>query len=108
MPCPYHLLWFEHPNNICWSVQVTELIIIASPLLCVLPLVWDVLQDTSEAGHDKFRAPGKRLLGRCKCIWEDNIRMDLRETVMEGVDWIRLAQDRWPVADSFEHGNGVP
>jgi hypothetical protein len=23
---------------------------------------------------------GKRALGRPKCIWEDNIRMDLRET----------------------------
>jgi hypothetical protein len=26
--------------------------------------------------------------------WEDNIRMDLREIVSEGVDWIHLAQDR--------------
>jgi hypothetical protein len=26
---------------------------------------------------------------------EDNIRMDLRETEWEGVDWIHLAQDRY-------------
>jgi hypothetical protein len=26
--------------------------------------------------------------------WEDGIRMDLRETGLGGVDWIRLAQDR--------------
>jgi len=28
------------------------------------------------------------------CRWEDNIRMDLRETGWEGVDWIHLGQDR--------------
>jgi hypothetical protein len=26
--------------------------------------------------------------------WEDNIRMDLRETVWEGVDWMHLVQNR--------------
>jgi len=26
--------------------------------------------------------------------WEDNIRMDLKEEVCGGMDWIRLAQDR--------------
>jgi hypothetical protein len=25
---------------------------------------------------------------------EDNIRMDLREIIQEGMDWIHLAQDR--------------
>jgi hypothetical protein len=28
------------------------------------------------------------------CRWEDNIRMDLRETGWEGTDLIHLAQDR--------------
>jgi hypothetical protein len=27
-------------------------------------------------------------------IWEDNIKMDFREVVWEGMDWIDLAQDR--------------
>jgi hypothetical protein len=27
-------------------------------------------------------------------IWEDNIRVDLREIGWEGVDWMHLAQDR--------------
>jgi hypothetical protein len=27
-------------------------------------------------------------------IWEDNMQIDLRETEMEGVDWIHLAQDK--------------
>jgi hypothetical protein len=36
----------------------------------------------------------KRPLGRPRRMWEDGIRMDLRETGLEGVDWIRLAQDR--------------
>jgi hypothetical protein len=37
---------------------------------------------------------GKRPLGRPRRRWEDGIRMDLREIVLWGVDWIRLAQDR--------------
>jgi hypothetical protein len=36
----------------------------------------------------------KRILGRPKHRWEDNIRMDLKKTGREGVDWIHLAQDR--------------
>jgi hypothetical protein len=27
-------------------------------------------------------------------IWENNIRMDLREIEWEGVNWLQLAQDR--------------
>jgi hypothetical protein len=37
---------------------------------------------------------GKRPLGRPRRRWEDGVRMDLREIGLEGVDWIRLAQDR--------------
>jgi hypothetical protein len=39
----------------------------------------------------------KRLLGRSKHRWEDNIKMDLQEVEWEGIDWIGLAQDkdRW-------------
>jgi hypothetical protein len=37
---------------------------------------------------------GKRPLGRPKCRWEDNIRMDLQEVGWWGMDWIKLAQDR--------------
>jgi hypothetical protein len=38
---------------------------------------------------------GRRPLGRQRRRWEDGIRMDLREIGLgEGVDWIRLAQDR--------------
>jgi hypothetical protein len=36
----------------------------------------------------------KRLLGRHRCRWEDNIRMDLRAVGLEGVDWIHLVQDK--------------
>jgi hypothetical protein len=34
---------------------------------------------------------GKRLLGRPSRRREDNIKMDLREIVLEGVDWIHTA-----------------
>jgi hypothetical protein len=37
---------------------------------------------------------GSRLPRRTRCRWEDNIGMDLREMVWEGVNWIHLAQDR--------------
>jgi hypothetical protein len=37
---------------------------------------------------------GKRLLGRPKHRWQDNIKMDLQEVRCEGMDWIDLAEDR--------------
>jgi hypothetical protein len=37
---------------------------------------------------------GKRPLGRPRRRWEDNIKLDLRETRNDGANWIRLAQDR--------------
>jgi hypothetical protein len=36
---------------------------------------------------------GKRILGRPRCRWVDNIKMDLKEVGWNGVDWIELAQD---------------
>jgi len=37
---------------------------------------------------------GKRLLGRLRRRWEDNIKMDLQEVGCEVMDGIELAQDR--------------
>jgi hypothetical protein len=37
---------------------------------------------------------GKRLLGRPRRRWVDNIKMDLREIGWDGMDWIDLSQDR--------------
>jgi hypothetical protein len=37
---------------------------------------------------------GKTPLGIPRRWWEDNIRMDLREIGLGGMDWIDLAQDR--------------
>jgi hypothetical protein len=36
----------------------------------------------------------RRPLGRPKRRWDDNIKIDLRETGMDGANCIRLAQDR--------------
>jgi hypothetical protein len=36
----------------------------------------------------------KKSLGRLRRRWEDNIRMNLREIGLEGVDLLHLAQDR--------------
>jgi len=35
-----------------------------------------------------------RPLGRPRRIWNDNIRMNIRETGLESVEWMHLAQDR--------------
>jgi hypothetical protein len=40
------------------------------------------------------KSKGKRALGRPRCRWVDNIRMDLGEMGWGDVDWIVLAQDR--------------
>ena len=40
---------------------------------------------------------GKRLFGRTRRRWKDNITTDLQEVGCEDMDWIDLAQvqDRW-------------
>jgi hypothetical protein len=48
---------------------------------------------------------GRRILGRPRCRWEDNITMDLREIEWKVVDWMHLAQDRESVVGSCEHSN---
>jgi hypothetical protein len=40
------------------------------------------------------KSEGKKPLGRPRRRWEDNIKMDLREIGLEGVNWIRLAKGR--------------
>jgi hypothetical protein len=37
---------------------------------------------------------GKRPLGRPRCSWENNIKVDLRKIRWGDIDWIGLAQDR--------------
>jgi hypothetical protein len=41
-----------------------------------------------------YRPDGKRPLRRPRSMWEDNIKMDLRETGIDGANWIWLAHDR--------------
>jgi hypothetical protein len=41
------------------------------------------------------RKPGGKIpLGRPRCRWDDNIKINLREIGWGGMDWIDLAQDR--------------
>jgi hypothetical protein len=44
--------------------------------------------------HAWGRGEEKRPLGRPRRRWEDNIKMDLRETEINEGNWIQLAQDR--------------
>jgi hypothetical protein len=54
---------------------------------------------TNEERSDVYRIlvgkpEGKSPLGRPRRRWVDNIKMDLRETGWDGMDWIDLAEDR--------------
>jgi hypothetical protein len=53
---------------------------------------------------------GKRLLGRPRRRWVDNIRMDLVEVGCGDVNWIGLAQDRgrWRALVNSVLNLGVP
>jgi len=37
---------------------------------------------------------GKRPLGKSRHRWEDDMKVDLQELGLGGIDWIDLAQDR--------------
>jgi hypothetical protein len=37
---------------------------------------------------------GKQPIGRPRCRWEDNIKMDLQGVGCEGMNWMDLAQER--------------
>jgi len=41
------------------------------------------------------RPEGKRPLGRPRRRWEDNIKLDLRESGIDEANWIQPAQDRF-------------
>jgi hypothetical protein len=40
------------------------------------------------------KSEGRRLIGRPRCRWEDDIKMDLQEVGCGGMDCIELALDR--------------
>jgi hypothetical protein len=56
------------------------------------------------------RSEGQRPLGRPRRMWEDNIKMDLREIGIDGANWIRLAQYRvqWRAFVSMVMSRRVP
>jgi hypothetical protein len=47
---------------------------------------------------DGQKPEGKKIHGRFRRRWEDNIKMDFKEMYYEGVDWNYVFQDRirWP------------
>jgi hypothetical protein len=53
---------------------------------------------------------GKRPLGRPRCRWEDNIKMDLQEIGVGCGNWIEPAQDRdrWRALGSTVKNLWVP
>ena len=68
-----------------------------------------------EEGRNAFKIltgkpTGKRLLGRHRLIWEDNIRMDLEEIGVNAGNWADSAQDRdyWRALVNAELNLRVP
>ena len=60
---------------------------------------WAGQVDGMEEGRSPFKIltskrTGKRPLGRHRCRWEDNIRIDLKETCINTRHWIDRAKDR--------------
>ena len=53
---------------------------------------------------------GKRPVGRPRCRWEDNIKMDLQEVGGGCGDWMELAldRDRWWALVSTVRNHRVP
>jgi hypothetical protein len=53
---------------------------------------------------------GKRPLGRTRCRWVDNIKINLRGIEWDFVDWIDMAQDRdnWKALVNTVLNFGVP
>jgi hypothetical protein len=52
------------------------------------------MRELRNAYNVLIRKPERnRPLRRCRCRWEGNIRMDLKEIGWEGVDWMHLAED---------------
>jgi hypothetical protein len=53
---------------------------------------------------------GRRQLERPRHMWENNIRIDLRQIGLGGMDWIHLAQDRdqWSDLVNMEMNLRVP
>jgi hypothetical protein len=41
-----------------------------------------------------IKSEGKILLWRPRHTWEGSIKMNLKDVLFEGIDWIQLAQDR--------------
>ena len=68
-----------------------------------------------EEGRSAFKIltgkpTGKRPLGRPRCRWEDNIRMDLEEIGINEGNWVDSVQDRdyWRVLENAALNLRVP
>ena len=53
---------------------------------------------------------GKKPLGRPKCRWDYNIKLDLKGVGWRGMDWLELAQDKdkWRALVNAVMNLGVP
>ena len=56
--------------------------------MCVEPFIFGPNKNSSEEKYE-----GRRLCGRSRRRWEDNIEKDLKEIAWEGMDEINLAED---------------
>jgi hypothetical protein len=85
----YHYSLLNNPEESSYNVMVCiEHHVILTCQYRMLPFVWGA------CGVLMGKPEGKRTMGRHRCRWEDNIKMDLQEVVGCGGNWMELAQDR--------------
>jgi hypothetical protein len=85
----------EKLHTVLWWVDMAEC---CSPNVVRVIIAGQMGGECSAYGGDERRIQGKpagnRPLGRPRDKWEDNIKMDLQDVGLWGMDWIELAQDR--------------
>lgn len=85
--------WFEHPNNIWWTVWIVKLLTVQfSQPLCYSSLF----------GPKSFWKPSRR---KFKTDMEGNIKMDPKHIGFGNLDWTKLAHDLTHNRPWYSHYN---
>jgi hypothetical protein len=57
--------------------------------------MWHTLREEKCISGFVTKPEGKRLLGRPRCRWKNNIKTDVRDTGLDCMDWLNLAEDKF-------------
>jgi hypothetical protein len=79
-------------HNLYYSPNIVRVIKSRMMMMCVGHVAL-MVEGRGVYGVLVGRPKDKRPLERARCRWEDNIKVDLRETGIDRVSWIRLGQE---------------